>query len=85
MSDRVRSRFDFKILDEEPISIPNIGLELRKEMPIIELDSPILPREIGKIGVKVSLLMQAYCGIELFDRDNQSIYKIDIGLGRWEY
>ena len=56
-----------------------------KESMIKEVLSPALPREIGKIGVKISSFMQAYCGIEFIDRDGQSMFKWEQGFGRWEY
>ena len=84
LSDKVRSRFEFNI---KPEKIPDhlLNNTVSANSLIKELISPELPHEIGKIGVKVSSFMQAYSGIELFDRKGNSMFKWEHGLGRWEY
>ena len=67
----MRSRFEFIVL-EDVSSVKKVV-------------SPVLASEIGKIGVKKSMFMQAYAGIEFFDRTGQSMYKWELALGRWEY
>ena len=82
----MRSRFEFIVLEEKlPERSAKLPLPQRNVVLVQEVVSPVLPNEIGKIGVKKSIFMQAYSGIEFFDRQGQSMFKWELGLGRWEY
>ena len=56
----MRSRFEFIVLEEKPperAQSTNIAIKLRDVSSVKEVVSPVLPNEIGKIGVKKSMFM----------------------------
>ena len=50
-----------------------------------KVTSDTLDQEIGRVGLKISSLGEAYCGIKLFDRTNRLMFESQWEIGRWEY
>ena len=58
MSDTVKSRFPFKVQEEQKVTIHTNVSENNRVIKTTTVLSPILDREIGRIGVKKVALGQ---------------------------
>ena len=85
--DGVMSNFIFNINESEKGFVRSTGVNynLRNSIPLVTDTSSELTREIGKVGMKIYSSTQSYSGIEFFDRENNSIYKCEWNVGKWEY
>ena len=78
LSDQVGSCFEYKILPREDKKGEQV-------MPK-KLISPVLDQEIGRVGLKCSCLgLPTYCGIQLLDRNQNSLWKVEWDVGKWEF